>query len=438
MKVLSLKGMKKGYFIGDFNPCLYNSKDVEVCIRGASKYTLDAAYYRKNDTRIIYLTRGKIDVDGKVYKKGRVLLFEPGEIINIFALTNVEMVIMNFPGTKSDLCRVIWDDYKKMDFFYNSYLQRLVKEHDQAWIINKKSSINPKDISVVIQGYYDPNVTCNTIKSIRKYLPGAKIIVSTWKECKCDNVECDLLIQSDDPGARECKLFADVPISNNGNRQIVSTKEGIKKVNTKYTLKLRSDLVLLGGELLNYFDMFSEREEEYSIFSHRIIIGELFTRNEFIYRDPNGVKHRIPKPFHPSDWFYFGYTEDIRHMYDNVDLIPEREMAEYTCKYPDRVKKNKYKYSWRYTTEQHILLGCIRKKYGNIRFDDWTDWNEENIAFSEKIMMNNFTILNFCQHRILNMKYTPESFANSGVYYKEKALMTNKQQRDYYGMYIEK
>ena len=119
-------------------------------------------------------------------------------------------------------------------------------------------------------------------------------------------------------------------------------------------------------------------------------------------------------------------------MYDNVDLIPQEEMAGYKCKYPDWAHKNKYKYSWRYTTEQHVFLGCVRNKFGDIKFDDWTDWSDETVSFSEKVMMNNFVILDFCQHRILNTKYAPESFANSGVYYKEEALMTNKQMVDYF------
>ncbi|SCY71446.1 WavE lipopolysaccharide synthesis family protein [Butyrivibrio sp. INlla14] len=432
MKQICLREMKKGYFIGDFEPNILRSKDVEICIRGASKYTLDAAYYRRNDKRVIYINQGKIDIDGRIFGKGDAIMFEPGEVINIFALTNVEMIAMNFPGTKGDLCRVVWDDVDRMDAFYNSYLQKLIAKHDQKLLSNNKSGISSKDITVIIQGYFDRNVTPNTIRSVRKYLPEARVIVSTWEECDCKGVDCDLLIKSNDPGACECGLYADFPISNNGNRQIVSTKAGLGEAKTKFTLKLRSDLVLLDNSFLDYFDEYPLREEQFSIFEHKIIIGELFTRNDFVYRDTKGKRHRVAKPFHPSDWFYFGLTKDIKQMYDNVDLIPQEEMAGYECKYPDRAHKNKYKYSWRYTTEQHVFLGCVRNKFGDIKFDDWTDWSDETVSFSEKVMMNNFVILDFCQHRILNTKYAPESFANSGVYYKEEALMTNKQMVNYF------
>lgn len=435
MKQINLKEMKKGYFIGDFEPNVLRSKNVEISIKGASKYTLDAAYYRKNDVRVIYISRGKIDLDGRIYGKGDALLFEPGEIINIFALTNVDMIVINFPGTKGDLCRVVWNNFDEMDKFYKSYLYRLIDKHDKELLTEHKTAIKSRDITVVIQGNFEKDITANTIRSIRKYLPEAKIIVSTWEKCDCDGEDYDVLIQSKDPGACECGLYADIPIGNNGNRQIVSTKAGLNKVNTKYTLKLRSDLVLLDNSFLDYFDEYPFREEQYSIFKHKIIIGELFTRNNFIYRDTEGKRHNVGKPFHPSDWFFFGLTEDIRKIFDNIDLIPPNEMAGYDCKYPRRVHGNKYRYSWRYTTEQHIFLGCVRQKFKNIQFDDWTDWNSEIMSFSEKVMMNNFIILDFCQHRILNTKYVPESYANSGVYYKEEALMNNRQMVEYIEKY---
>ncbi len=65
--------------MGDFEPCSYRSRDVEISLKEASKYTLDAAYYRKKDKTVIAILRGKIEVDGIAYEKGDVLEFAPGE-----------------------------------------------------------------------------------------------------------------------------------------------------------------------------------------------------------------------------------------------------------------------------------------------------------------------------------------------------------------------
>lgn len=432
MEKINMKKMKRGYFIGDFEPSAFRTNQVEICYKGASKYTLDAGYYRKIDVQFIFLNRGTAEINGKKFKKFDLIKFEPGEVINIFALTNIEMTIIRFPGTKGDLNKVIWNDFEEMDSFYHSYLDRLIKLHKEQEICKKGNSISSKDVTVVIQGYADPIITKNTIESVRKYLPDSRIILSTWRECDCSQLDYDELVLNDDPGACECGLYALEPIPNNGNRQIVSTKNGLDKVKTKYALKLRSDLVLLGNDFLGYTKVFPKYKNEVRIFKERIIIGELFTRNDFVYYDPNGNKHKVPKPFHPSDWFFFGLTEDLKTLYDEVSNIPTNEMSNYECLNKNRVEQNKYKYSWRYTTEQHILLGCVRKQLNFTKFNDWTDWNDEIIKYSKEIMMNNFTILDFCQHKILNQKYIPASFANSGVCYKEWNLMTNKEMTEYY------
>ena len=41
--------------------------------------------------------------------------------------------------------------------------------------------INSKDISVVVQGAIDKENTPKCLESIRKYLPDAEIILSTWE-----------------------------------------------------------------------------------------------------------------------------------------------------------------------------------------------------------------------------------------------------------------
>ena len=46
MEKINMKKMKRGYFIGDFEPSAFRTDAVEICSKGASKYTLDAGYYQ--------------------------------------------------------------------------------------------------------------------------------------------------------------------------------------------------------------------------------------------------------------------------------------------------------------------------------------------------------------------------------------------------------
>ena len=59
-----------------------------------------------------------------------------------------------------------------------------------------KNSINPKDVSVVVQGAVDAKHTPRCLASIRKYLPGAYIILSTWEGQKVEGLDCDKVVTS--------------------------------------------------------------------------------------------------------------------------------------------------------------------------------------------------------------------------------------------------
>lgn len=422
MKDYKIKEMKYGYFVGDFYPSALRSKNVEMAMKKMIKGTLDSGYFRKNDTEIIYIVSGCLEVCNKIYNKGDILVFEPEEIIHLFALETTEILIIKAPGTSGDLHRMVWEDSEQMINYYRYYLDK-VKKMSVEPLAKGEAKIRSKDISVVVQGYVDEKITIHTLASIRKYLPDAKIILSTWKECNCAEMDYDILIVNEDPGACECSRWKDMKIANNGNRQILSTQTGLQYVDTKYCLKLRSDLMLLGNGFLKAFESDFARDDAYIIFEKPLIIGDLFTRDCFIYHK-EGKEYNVPKPFHPSDWFVFGLTKDLKELYESTSLIPEEEMRDYKCKYSDRVVKNNYKYSWRYATEQHILLGSVRKAFPNLRFDDWTDWDEDNIRLSRNVMQSNFQILDFIRHDILNLKYIPECFANSGVSYVEQGLFS--------------
>lgn len=426
MKHFHIEDMHLGFFVGDFEPSVFRTDAVEMAIKQIAKGTLDSGYYREVDTEIINVLSGEIECNGKQFRAGDILLYKPGEMINIFALEDTKVLISKFPGTKGDVKAARWEDYNSFDAFYSSYLSKLkllIKNSgiDDSSVLNERARyINNSDISVVVQGYADDS-TSYLLNSIRKYLPGSTIILSTWGYCNTSKLDYDKLVISDDPGAIPCEIWSNFDRGNNGNRQIVSTKSGLNEVDTKYVLKLRSDLVLLGDGFKKYLYLLVERDDDYLVFDERIVIGELFSRHNFVYHR-NGKEYDVPKPFHPSDWFAFGLTEDVKKLYGNVSIIPDDEIQYDQLVHQDYVKKYDYKYSWRYTTEQHILLEALKDKMPQNMFRDWTDWNEKNIEYSRKIMLNNFVFLDMARSDILNLKYITASFANNSLRHPEKKL----------------
>ena len=58
-----------------------------------------------------------------------------------------------------------------------------------------------KNISVVVQGPILPFQTAICLKSIRKFLPKAEIILSTWEGSNINDLDYDVLVLNKDPGA---------------------------------------------------------------------------------------------------------------------------------------------------------------------------------------------------------------------------------------------
>ena len=111
--------------------------------------------------------------------------------------------------------------------------------------------INSKDISVVVQGAIDKINTKLCLQCIRKQFPYAEVILSTWEGSNVSNLDYDIVLFNKDPGAALCSNAENV--LNNVNREIVSTFNGIKQAKNKYILKIRSDLILNGKNILKCF-----------------------------------------------------------------------------------------------------------------------------------------------------------------------------------------
>lgn len=259
--------------------------------------------------------------------------------------------------------------------------------------------ITPDQISVVVQGGVSKEFTPSCLKSIRKHLPQATIILSTWEGSNVGGLDFDELVLSPDPGAI-ARMYApernigDNP--NNINRQIVSTLAGLKKVKTKYALKTRTDFFMEKGSFVKYFDKFDKRTEEMAVFKQRVlsVLG-------------NRSSHR---PFFPFDFLFFGLTEDLIYLFD-IPLMSKSD-AEYFNDHEPRNLEN-WMFTqglFKYIPEQHIWMHCLSKKYSGV-FDmmkDCSDKTEENIIVSDKAFANNFVCLGFNEYGIYPMKKSLE------------------------------
>ncbi len=264
--------------------------------------------------------------------------------------------------------------------------------------------INPKYISIIVQGSVSQEETPRCIESIRGVLPDAEIILSTYKGEDVANLDYDILVQSDDPGAVLIDtLPKHKPVYNNMNRQLVTTKAGLKHATRKYAMKLRSDAILTSDKFLNYFDMFPKRTENYKLFERKIITNALFTR--FYIK---GTKSQKPViiPFHISDWWFFGLRNDLETYFLDTELVEEPNFTNYFALEENKAKFNPYGIAkFKFAPEQYFGYSCFARNFDDIYMEDASDFNEDLMEKFREALVNNFIILEFEQSGIYLNKY---------------------------------
>lgn len=279
--------------------------------------------------------------------------------------------------------------------------------------------INKSDITILVNGKIEKDTSVVLI-NIRNLFPESKIILSTWKNSNMANLNYDVLVENDDPGARVFnapkwvkpdkdgftrftigdKKFKNIPKQNNVNRIIQTIKSGIEKVETKYLLRIRTDLVVKNINFLNYWDKFQIYDNKYKIFKHRLINSSTYSQFAHVMR--HGIQLL---PFHMSDWLHFGLTEDIKLLYS----CPFQNL-EYSSQYWYN-KRQRKQYDpfidagWQFPPETYVLYSLVKKYFPNVEYKDSDDYNKENMSFSNKIIANNFINIDDCNFKFVVKKY---------------------------------
>ena len=260
--------------------------------------------------------------------------------------------------------------------------------------------ITSKDISVVVQGAIDENCTMKCLKSIRKYLPDAEIILSTWEDSDVSRLDglYDVLLLNKDPGA--IKLNDLTKKTNNINRLILSTKKGIEATTRKYILKIRSDMSLKSAKFLKHFDKFTKTLPEYTLFQKRILAYPFYSLKFHTHKGEKSYK-----PFHISDWCYFGLSSDVKVLFD-IEIVKEPEFTKFfICNPYEGHNLNFFPdVNWQYPPEQYIIYSCAKKIIKDLEYKHLLDSTEQNILQSELFIVNNFQILDMDNWGIYNNK----------------------------------
>ena len=102
MKVINLKSMVKGWFVGDFKPTVLQTKDFEVAVKHYKKGDSEDAHVHKIATEITVVVSGKVEMDNHIFSEGDIITIEPGESTNFIAIEDTDTVCVKVPSVKED------------------------------------------------------------------------------------------------------------------------------------------------------------------------------------------------------------------------------------------------------------------------------------------------------------------------------------------------
>jgi hypothetical protein len=100
MEVYKFNDMKGGWFIGDFEPTAYKTKNFEVCYKKHFKGERWPTHYHKSGTEINFLISGSMQIQDKTLTNGDIFILYPYEIANPVFLEDCILVIVK---TVSDI-----------------------------------------------------------------------------------------------------------------------------------------------------------------------------------------------------------------------------------------------------------------------------------------------------------------------------------------------
>ena len=102
MKLHKLKDMFKGWLVGNFEPSLYKTDDVEVAVKNYKAGERDETHYHKIATEITIISDGKVCMNGTIYGSGDIITIEPGEATDFEALEDTITTVVKIPCVKDD------------------------------------------------------------------------------------------------------------------------------------------------------------------------------------------------------------------------------------------------------------------------------------------------------------------------------------------------
>ena len=102
MKTARLESMKRGWYIGDFEPSLLKTKDFEASVKVYRAGDYGESHHHKIATEYTVVISGRIRMFDREFTGGDILVVEPGDISSLEALEDSGLSVIKIPCAHDD------------------------------------------------------------------------------------------------------------------------------------------------------------------------------------------------------------------------------------------------------------------------------------------------------------------------------------------------
>lgn len=102
MQIYNLKEMTGGWFVGNFEPAAFTSKEFEVCYKKHKKGEFWDTHYHEHVHEINLLVKGKMMINDVEINEGEIFVIEPMFVAAPTFLEDCELVIIKTPSIVDD------------------------------------------------------------------------------------------------------------------------------------------------------------------------------------------------------------------------------------------------------------------------------------------------------------------------------------------------
>ena len=102
MKKYLLEEMVRGWFVGDFEPSVFKTNQVEVGIKHYKAGTVEPRHFHMLSTEITVIVSGLVRINSIEYGERSIVVVEPQERTTFESITDSVTAVVKIPGSIND------------------------------------------------------------------------------------------------------------------------------------------------------------------------------------------------------------------------------------------------------------------------------------------------------------------------------------------------